>query len=200
MKTKTIPFDLETAKKIQAGEVEGRIVTNEGNEVEIIRFDLIQNSFPILAIIRIPNVVSDYWEDAKLFQLTGKHGNEKLWLEIELPEEAPKHEFKVGDKVSIDDYNEEDVEIYTIVKIRENLAFLNDGSTVPLEGLTLKELKHEFKPFDKVLVRQNGFDKWKANFFSHMDDGYYKCVNSRYKECILFEGNEHLAGTTDSPK
>lgn len=87
---KQLPFDVELAKKIQSGEVEGKIVTNEGNEVEIIRFDLIQNSFPILAIIHIPNVVSDYWEDAKLFQLNGKHGNEKLWLEIELPEEQPK--------------------------------------------------------------------------------------------------------------
>ena len=29
MKTKTIPFDLETAKKIQAGEIEGRIRTDE---------------------------------------------------------------------------------------------------------------------------------------------------------------------------
>lgn len=98
MKTKTIPFDLGMAKKIQAGEIEGRIVTNEGNEVEIIRFDLIQNSFPILAIIRIPDVVSDYWEDAKLFQFNGKHGNERLWLEIEVPDgELEKPQFKPFD-------------------------------------------------------------------------------------------------------
>lgn len=33
MKTVTIPFDLELAKKIQNGEVEGRIVNGGGNRV-----------------------------------------------------------------------------------------------------------------------------------------------------------------------
>ena len=95
------------AKKIQSGEIEGRIVTNEGNEVEIIRFNLTQNSFPILAIIRIPSTVTDYWEDAKLFQFNGKHGNEKICLEIELIEETPKHELKSFDKVLVRDNSED---------------------------------------------------------------------------------------------
>lgn len=36
MKTKIIPFDLETAKKIQAGEIEGRIKTKTNKDVRII--------------------------------------------------------------------------------------------------------------------------------------------------------------------
>lgn len=39
MKTKTIPFDLETAKKIQAGEIKGRIKNNEGENVRIVCWD-----------------------------------------------------------------------------------------------------------------------------------------------------------------
>ena len=40
MKKKTIiPFDLEMAKKIQSGEIEGRIITKKGNTARIICFD-----------------------------------------------------------------------------------------------------------------------------------------------------------------
>lgn len=34
-----IPFDLEMAKKIQSGEIEGRIITKKGNTARIICFD-----------------------------------------------------------------------------------------------------------------------------------------------------------------
>ena len=45
MKTKIIPFDLETAKKIQAGEIEGRIVTALDNvEMEILTFNSFDTS------------------------------------------------------------------------------------------------------------------------------------------------------------
>ena len=40
MEKKTIiPFDLEIAKKIQSGEIEGRIITKKGNTARIICFD-----------------------------------------------------------------------------------------------------------------------------------------------------------------
>lgn len=60
--------------------------------------------------------------------------------------------------------------------------------------------KCEFKPFDKVLVRQLETEEWRANIFSHTDktDEYldYVCVNGRWEFCILYEGNESLLGTT----
>lgn len=60
----------------------------------------------------------------------------------------------------------------------------------------------EFKPFDKVLVRQLETEEWRANIFSHTDktDEYldYVCVNGRWEFCIPYEGNEHLLGTTDN--
>lgn len=60
----------------------------------------------------------------------------------------------------------------------------------------------EFKPFDKVLVRQLETEEWRANIFSHTDktDEYldYVCVNGRWKFCIPYEGNESLLGTTNN--
>lgn len=58
-----------------------------------------------------------------------------------------------------------------------------------------------FKPFDKVMVRDEEGDLWYANFFSHYneDDKYYPyvCIDTHYRYCIPYEGNEHLLGTTD---
>lgn len=60
--------------------------------------------------------------------------------------------------------------------------------------------KCEFKPFDKVLVRQLETEEWRANIFSHTDktDEYldYVCVNGRWEFCIPYIGNESLLGTT----
>ena len=60
--------------------------------------------------------------------------------------------------------------------------------------------KVELKPFDKVLVRHQKTEEWRANIFSHTDktDEYldYVCVNGRWEFCIPYEGNESLLGTT----
>ena len=57
-----------------------------------------------------------------------------------------------------------------------------------------------FKPFQKVLVRDDDAREWRADFFSYCkmyDDHCYICVRSRYRYCIPYEGNEYLLGTTD---
>lgn len=57
-----------------------------------------------------------------------------------------------------------------------------------------------FKPFDKVLVRDFEDCSWKVGLFSHYkkgDKNPYVCVGSLYKQCIPYEGNENLLGTTD---
>ena len=61
-----------------------------------------------------------------------------------------------------------------------------------------KEL--QFKPFEKVLVRDSYDDMWRASFFSHIkeDDGRYVTTCFTWKFCIPYEGNEHLLGTTDN--
>lgn len=67
-----------------------------------------------------------------------------------------------------------------------------------------KLIKQEFKPFDKVLVRDDIHDKWSIGQFSYYDeengDFPYICMNGCcYHYCIPYEGNEYLLGTTDSP-
>lgn len=60
----------------------------------------------------------------------------------------------------------------------------------------------EFKPFDRVLVRDKDNEKWKADFFSHIQDEnlyYFSTICGSWRQCIPYEGNEHLVGTCDSP-
>ena len=70
------------------------------------------------------------------------------------------------------------------------------------DTLQVEPVKPEcpFKPFDKVLARDNEDSKWYCDIFSHYeeDNEYsYCCIGAAYKECVHYEGNEHLFGTTD---
>lgn len=63
-------------------------------------------------------------------------------------------------------------------------------------------IEEEFKPFDKVLVRDKGED-WKATFFSHYSKNstypYFTTGTACYEECIPYnEETKHLLGT-DKP-
>ena len=62
--------------------------------------------------------------------------------------------------------------------------------------------EYEFKPFDKVLVKDHDEDsEWRCDLFSRKnEDGLYICVGSIYEQCIPYEGNEHLLGTSDNPE
>ena len=76
------------------------------------------------------------------------------------------------------------------------------GGKYNLETLQVEPVKPEcpFKPFDKVLARDNEDSKWYCDIFSHYeeDNEYsYCCIGAAYKECVHYEGNEHLLGTTD---
>lgn len=69
------------------------------------------------------------------------------------------------------------------------------------DQVTDQEAKHQFKPFDKVLVRDGDSDIWDCNIFNRIDeDGEYQCIDYEYwEQCIPYEGNEHLLGTTNKP-
>lgn len=59
-----------------------------------------------------------------------------------------------------------------------------------------KLIKQEFKPFDKVLVRNNTDEKWRINLFSRYDekDKEYPfiCMDNHYRYCTPYKGNEYL--------
>lgn len=66
----------------------------------------------------------------------------------------------------------------------------------------VEELRHNFKPFDRVLVRDREEEPWRASFYSHLEEkcSYaHNCGDTRYRYCIPYEGNEELVGTTKNP-
>ena len=81
-------------------------------------------------------------------------------------------------------------------------ALTKEGKAWDAEKKEVVEIKkeHQFKPFEKVLVRDSYKDKWRASFFSNIREGYAKYVTTGliWKFCIPYEGNEHLLGTTNN--
>lgn len=57
--------------------------------------------------------------------------------------------------------------------------------------------EYQFKPFEKVLVRDNRSEAWRAAFFSYINEyKRYVTTSMAWKYCIPYEGNESLLGTT----
>ena len=77
-------------------------------------------------------------------------------------------------------------------------AIAKEGKAWDAEKKQIVDLKPkcELKPFDKVLVRDDNDTPWKVGLFSHIDGKMFQCVGSIYRQCIPYEGNEHLLGTT----
>lgn len=148
-----IPFNLELAKKIMNGDIEGRIIRNDGANVRIVSWNCISMSekYPLACLVE--NGIS---EQSELYTNDGKY---KSWEDKDIR-------------------NREDlsIEITSFVKI-------------------------QFKPFDKVLVRQSETCKWEASFFSNITDEVhrYRCCGMNYMFCIPYDENTaHLIGTTDN--
>lgn len=76
--------------------------------------------------------------------------------------------------------------------------------TLQVDPVKVSKPMCSFKPFQKVLVRDAKDEVWKADYFSHYEEGDkiapYVCVGSYFRQCIPYEGSEHLLGTDKSPK
>ena len=99
MKTKRIDFDIDLAKKIQAGEAQGRIVTRDGQPARIICWDKEccgSDNQPIVALLRyVPNSDGEF---CRLYTVKGKAKGENLSdLFLEVPDDTPQ--FQPYDKV-----------------------------------------------------------------------------------------------------
>lgn len=70
------------------------------------------------------------------------------------------------------------------------------------DQVTDQKQETELKPFDKVLVRDRDDRKWGCDLFCHLGDkeGVFVCISSWWRQCIPYEGNEHLLGTTKKPE
>lgn len=147
MKTKIVPFDLETAKKIQAGEVDGKVKTQCGDNVSAL-------------------CIKD-----EVVAATILHDRDK-----------------------------------------SEYLFFYDQNGIPMSPADIIEKKifqlvlevpYKFRPFDRVLVRDEEREPWRATLFSNYNDNIsypYYTINGPYVQCIPYEGNEDLVGTKNTPK
>ena len=84
-------------------------------------------------------------------------------------------------------------------EVKDRLFEAIDKAGYTWDGETLKKKESQFKPFEKVLVRDSESEEWRCTFYSHFDfKGRYNhnTISGMYVMCIPFEGNEHLVGTT----
>ena len=107
-------------------------------------------------------------------------------------------------------YTDDDLKIYnngtnrlskeiTLASIESRNKFY---STLVKEGYIYDKEQHklvrqEFKPFDKVLVKDRSKEHWKTDIYlNYVEDIYchYRCTTGHYKLCIPYEGNEYLLG------
>ena len=81
-------------------------------------------------------------------------------------------------------------------------ALAKEGKRWNAEKKCIEELPRktrEFKAFDRVLVRDRNLDKWEADIFQEYGEYVYKCFRYTWKQCIPYEGNESLLGTSNKP-
>ena len=86
-------------------------------------------------------------------------------------------------------------------EIKDELFKAMDKAGYTWDGETLKK-KPQFKPFEKVLVRDSELEKWECTLYSHFNSKvryHHNTISGMYIMCIPFEGNEHLVGTTKNP-
>ena len=142
-------------------------------------------------------------EKRKLFDAIKANGY-KWNAETKTLEELITPRFKVGDRVK---YRSGEI-VYRIVQITEDSYVFDNLSSIPISIEHMYNLvPNKFdiatlKPFDKVLVRDTKKQVWVADLFSHFVNrplgGYtFACVGHYPSQCIPYEGNEHLLGTTD---
>lgn len=152
-------------------------------------------------------------EKEKLFQAIKDNGYR--WnAETKTLEKLIEPKFKVGDKIKhINGKNKDGVKEGIILSITDDtydVAVTNDMgifvSIVEQDNWELAPNKFDIntlKPFDKVLARCSSLEKWHIQFFEKYNTESsakypFICLcNNKYCQCIPYERNEHLLGTTN---
>lgn len=253
METKyiTIPFDVERAKRITNGEEEGKIVTRDGKEVRIVCFDVKNDKYPIIGLVKEGDK-----EAPETFKKNGIYTPDEKECEYDLFLSVPEWTtFKDGDIVTMgwengdhyckwisiikaidvfgDDICTRDYVTVCIGADFDNcfsIAFDSESdaakwvrkatekeiqilveeikeSTEPKAKEYLKRFfgiekkkECEFNPFDKVLVRDDNNKKWIPGFFWNKGEFYGIIGGTYWEQCVPYEGNEHLLGTSNDPE
>ena len=94
-----IPFDVERAKRISNGEEEGKIITRDGKEVRIICFDVKNDKYPIIGLVKEGDK-----EAPETFKKNGIYTPDEKECEYDLFLSVPEWTtFKDGDIVGFGD-------------------------------------------------------------------------------------------------
>lgn len=109
--------------------------------------------------------------------------------------------FKIGDKIR---HKNDKTIIKTINYIYHDSYALCDNHLLYFKEQDEWELISDkfdittLKPFEsRVLVRDADCYEWEADIFGRYSDGYIDLGGGKWKQCIPYEGNEHLLGTTN---
>lgn len=142
-------------------------------------------------------------EKQKLFdtiKANGYHWN----TETKTLEELVKPKFKVGDRIK---YIYFDTKVAKVVKIHDKRYELDNGKFIEFQDENAYEISYDkfdittLKSFEsKVLVRDVDTHNWIGAFYSHYkpnEKKFYIIGDSYYLQCIPYESNKHLLGTTD---
>ena len=122
----------------------------------------------------------------------------------DLVQDNDEPKFKVGDKIK-----HKDSGLYCTLE-GYSTGISAYRTSIGL-SLTYNDLEHwelvpnkfdisTLKPFEsRVLVRDYHHQYWKVSFFGHFDKfmGKFDTVRGEYMQCIPYEGNEHLLGTSN---
>lgn len=153
---------------------------------------------------------SDNWTPIKGCRLATEEEKEKLFQAIKdngyqwnpktkTLEKLPK--FKVGDRIR----HKKKTKWTCVIRRIDDRYWVDEHPmcyTLPFGKQDEYELvSNKFdittlKPFDKVLVRDVDDEEWTPNFYGYKRKEF-QCVLNNWHQCIPYEGNEHLLGTTN---
>ena len=178
-----VPFDIEMAKKITNGEVEGRVVTRDGRSVRILCFDR-KGKSPIITLV----LVDGNEEGFTPYLLDGRLKPEKedrFDLMLEIPEYMTYKDRDI--LISADGCDNEMEKCEDI----ENESIKNDrkDDKVMMELLPWPELEEVGKVYTAG-AKKYGPNKWK-----NLPDGY-----QRYKGAMLRHLTELEKGNDIDPE
>lgn len=202
-----------------------RVVTRDGRSVRLLCTDFCQtedNKFNIIGLIKYKNngeYVQSFKDNGDAAKCYGTEDD--LLLEEQVYEDG---DIVYGDD-TVAIYKIDD-EFYCGLALDTSYLWQADCSNLHISRLATEEEKKqlfnalakvgkswnaymkriedivpkcELKPFDKVLVRDSDDKEWMCNIFSNFcssSDFPYECLFEEWKECIPYEGNENLLGTT----
>lgn len=141
-------------------------------------------------------------EKKKLFQAINNNGY--IWDVETKSLKLIKPKFEVGDRIKHIDSGE----VATVVGVKETHYNLDSkvgisAFTIPLQReweLVTKFDLNTFKPYDKVLARFGNNIKWfpaEFGLYNEEDKLFVLAGGYAARQCIPFEGNEHLRGKRD---